>query len=113
MNPSNPTSKNLSPEEKRALVAKLLQQKADETSEVASETGTVIPDLVPGYAAIHRDQMWLETQGIRNPYFATHDGVIQATTEIGGRSLLSFATYNYLGLSGHPAVSQACQAGYR
>ncbi|MEM9137143.1 MAG: aminotransferase class I/II-fold pyridoxal phosphate-dependent enzyme [Cyanobacteria bacterium P01_F01_bin.42] len=109
MSRSNSTSKNLSPEEKRALVAKLLRQKAhrEAGTGVAAQPSGV--ELVPGYAALRRDQQLLRTTGIRNPYFATHEGTIQATTKIDGRTLLSFATYNYLGLSGHPVVSQAAK----
>ena len=45
-----------------------------------------------------------------NPYFAVHDGVSGATAHVGGRELLNFANYNYLGLSGHPEVTRAAQA---
>ncbi|UYQ65143.1 aminotransferase class I/II-fold pyridoxal phosphate-dependent enzyme [Streptomyces peucetius] len=41
------------------------------------------------------------------PYFRVHEGNIRATTVIGGRSYVSFGSYNYLGLSGHPAVNEA------
>lgn len=41
------------------------------------------------------------------PYFRVHQGNIRDTTVIGGRAYLSFGSYNYLGLSGHPAVSEA------
>ncbi|WKD30932.1 aminotransferase class I/II-fold pyridoxal phosphate-dependent enzyme [Streptomyces xanthophaeus] len=45
--------------------------------------------------------------GAANPYFRVHEGNIRDTTVIGGRTLLSFGSYNYLGLSGHPAVDEA------
>ena len=45
-----------------------------------------------------------------NPYFAVHEGVSGATARVGGRDLLNFANYNYLGLSGHPDVTHAAQA---
>ncbi len=45
--------------------------------------------------------------GVPNPYFTVHDSVALDTTIIDGKELISFATYNYLGLSGHPAVSEA------
>ncbi|MFF4647920.1 aminotransferase class I/II-fold pyridoxal phosphate-dependent enzyme [Streptomyces sp. NPDC001389] len=41
------------------------------------------------------------------PYFRVHEGTIRDTTVIGGRPYLSFGSYNYLGLSGHPAVNEA------
>ncbi|MFD9673252.1 aminotransferase class I/II-fold pyridoxal phosphate-dependent enzyme [Streptomyces sp. NPDC059981] len=41
------------------------------------------------------------------PYFRVHQGTIRDTTVIGDRGYLSFGSYNYLGLSGHPAVTEA------
>ena len=45
--------------------------------------------------------------GVPNPYFTVHDSVVRDTTVVDGKELISFASYNYLGLSGHPAVTQA------
>ena len=44
--------------------------------------------------------------GLRDPYFSVHEGRIGDTTKIDGRELISFASYNYLGLSGHPKVNE-------
>ncbi len=41
------------------------------------------------------------------PYFRVHQGTIRDTTVVGDRPYLSFGSYNYLGLSGHPAVNEA------
>ncbi|MDG1875655.1 MAG: aminotransferase class I/II-fold pyridoxal phosphate-dependent enzyme, partial [Mariniblastus sp.] len=51
----------------------------------------------------------IESTGIRNPYFSVHDGLIGSTTIVEGRELISYASYNYLGLSGHPAVSESAK----
>ncbi len=45
--------------------------------------------------------------GVPNPYFTVHEGTVRDTTVIGGKELISFASYNYLGLSGHPSVNRA------
>lgn len=51
-----------------------------------------------------------EMMGIDNPFFRSHDGLAGATTAIDGKSYLNFASYNYLGLNGHPAVNAAAKA---
>ncbi|MFG2335161.1 aminotransferase class I/II-fold pyridoxal phosphate-dependent enzyme [Streptomyces yangpuensis] len=45
--------------------------------------------------------------GAAFPYFRVHEGTVRDTTVIGGRPYLSFGSYNYLGISGHPAVNEA------
>jgi 8-amino-7-oxononanoate synthase/acyl carrier protein len=45
--------------------------------------------------------------GVPNPYFTVHEGVVRDTTVVDGKELISFASYNYLGLSGHPDVTRA------
>ncbi|MEI2387016.1 aminotransferase class I/II-fold pyridoxal phosphate-dependent enzyme [Breoghania sp. JC706] len=48
--------------------------------------------------------------GVENPFFRPHDATAGARTEIDGRSFDNFASYNYLGLSGHPEVIAAANA---
>jgi 8-amino-7-oxononanoate synthase len=43
----------------------------------------------------------------RSPYFLLNEGTMSGTTRIEGRELISFSGYNYLGLSGHPKVTEA------
>jgi 8-amino-7-oxononanoate synthase len=45
--------------------------------------------------------------GMRNPYFAVHEGTARNTTVVGGRELVNFSSYNYVGLSGDPRVVAA------
>ncbi len=51
-----------------------------------------------------------EMLGIDNPFFDVHERVTNDTTVIGGRELINFASYNYLGMSGDPAVASAAKA---
>ncbi|MET9960721.1 aminotransferase class I/II-fold pyridoxal phosphate-dependent enzyme [Streptomyces sp. NPDC006326] len=44
-----------------------------------------------------------------NPYFLVHEGGMTDTTVIGGRELLSFSGYNYLGMATHPTVNAAAK----
>lgn len=65
------------------------------------------------YRRLQSAKQQMMMTGVPNPYFTVHDGVVRDTTVIGGQELISFASYNYLGLSGHPnvvdAASQAVQ----
>ena len=45
--------------------------------------------------------------GVPNPYFTVHERVVNDTTVVDGVEMISFASYNYLGLSGHPNVTGA------
>jgi 8-amino-7-oxononanoate synthase len=48
--------------------------------------------------------------GIADPFFRVHEGVAGAETVIDGRRYVNFASYNYLGLNGHPAIAAAAKA---
>ena len=51
--------------------------------------------------------------GVPNPYFTVHESVVGDKTTIDGRQYISFASYNYLGLSGHPQVNDAAAEAIR
>lgn len=50
-----------------------------------------------------------EATGMPNPFFHVHERVTNDTTQIGGRVLINFSSYNYLGTSGDPVVSKAAK----
>lgn len=62
---------------------------------------------MPEYLQLKGAMHQLHAAGLENPYFSVHEAVTADTTVIGGRKLLSFATYNYLGMSGDPHVVAA------
>jgi 8-amino-7-oxononanoate synthase/acyl carrier protein len=66
-------------------------------------------DLMPEYRRLKQTAAQLMLTGVPNPYFSVHDGVVRDTTTIGGREMVSFASYNYLGTSGDQAVSNAAK----
>ncbi|MEL6813253.1 MAG: aminotransferase class I/II-fold pyridoxal phosphate-dependent enzyme [Cyanobacteria bacterium J06598_3] len=59
------------------------------------------------YLRLRQDLDRVEDLG--NPFFTVHDGTAKDTTTIQGRSLINYASYNYLGLSGDPRITQAAQ----
>ena len=59
------------------------------------------------YRRLKETMQQMAITGVPNPYFTIHDGVVRDTTVVDGKELISFASYNYLGLSGHPDVSRA------
>lgn len=64
----------------------------------------------PEFVRLKQTFASLEQAGIANPYFTAHERVTNDTTVIDGRELINFSSYNYLGMSGDPAVSQAAKA---
>ncbi len=64
---------------------------------------------MPEYVKLKQTQAMLVATGIPNPFFSVHESVTNDRTSIAGRKLISFASYNYLGMSGDPVVSAAAK----
>lgn len=64
----------------------------------------------PEYRRLKQNLEILTSTGIGNPYFTVHEGVTNDRTVIGGRELINFSSYNYVGMSGDPVVTKAVQA---
>src|SRR5271163_4651689 len=47
--------------------------------------------------------------GISDPFFRVHEGISGAETVIGNRPYINFASYNYIGLNGHPDIVSAAK----
>lgn len=65
--------------------------------------------LHPGYQQLRIINDGAARLGLSSPFFKLHEGTAGAHTRIGGKDYLNFASYNYLDLSGHPAVAQAAK----
>jgi 8-amino-7-oxononanoate synthase/acyl carrier protein len=64
-------------------------------------------EQLPEYRKLKRTMQQFALTGVPNPYFTVHEGLTRDTTLVGGRELISFASYNYLGMSGDPEVTAA------
>ncbi|MEI6257146.1 MAG: aminotransferase class I/II-fold pyridoxal phosphate-dependent enzyme [Planctomycetota bacterium] len=64
----------------------------------------------PEVRALEQNFAMIRNAGLENPYFSVHEGLTSDRTTIGGREMVSWATYNYLGMSGEPEVIAAAKA---
>jgi 8-amino-7-oxononanoate synthase len=118
----------LSPEAKGKLIKQMIDRRAtcrsgsveaaDEDAPMAASEplpiGTVPPaflrfDQLPGYQELHLQRAVAAHLGLDLPYFRLHQRVAGNTTLIGDREYINFASYNYLDLCGHEAVSRAAK----
>jgi 8-amino-7-oxononanoate synthase len=81
---------------------------SEATGEVPEEAYRI--EAFPEVRALEQNFQMIRDAGLENPYFSVHEGVAGDCTRIGGRELISWATYNYLGMSGDPAVAAAAKA---
>ena len=93
---------------KQPSIAMLVDHLAETPSEPTAAPAAVAR-VFSGFRALDERFKALESASIENPFFRTFDGVGSATIEAGGRSLVNFASYNYLGLAGHPEVTEAAK----
>jgi 8-amino-7-oxononanoate synthase len=64
-------------------------------------------ECFPEYRKLKQTIEDTQAAGFENPYFRVHERVINDTTLIDGRELVSFASYNYLGMTDEPKVIAA------
>jgi 8-amino-7-oxononanoate synthase len=65
---------------------------------------------LPAYAALQKQRAVADLLEISNPFYRCHAARAGATTDIDGRCLANFASYDYLGLNGHRQVTAAAEA---
>ena len=88
---------------------------ASATLEQAQQAALKVPeafyrfDQYPGYQQMQVMQQSAARLGLENPFFRLHEGLAGAETRINGQDYVNFASYNYLGYSGHPVVAQAAR----
>ncbi|MNF55243.1 putative pyridoxal phosphate-dependent acyltransferase [compost metagenome] len=109
---------------KQRLIQQALERRRSEagdtaggaTLEQAQQAALKVPeafyrfDQHPGYQQLRVIQQSAARLGLANPFFRMHEGTAGAETCIGSREYVNFASYNYLGYSGHPVVAEAAKA---
>jgi 8-amino-7-oxononanoate synthase len=68
-----------------------------------------VVDGFAGYRALRRRIEDLIGSGLSMPFFQPRDGVSHSVVRRQEKTLINYSGYNYLGLSGHPAVSAAAK----
>src|SRR5215467_8636087 len=63
-----------------------------------------------GFREIHMIREAAEFLGIADPFFRMHEGIAGAETVIGNSAYTNFASYNYIGLNGHPEITNAAKS---
>ncbi len=76
-------------------------------AEPAEETWRI--EKFPAYQQVLVQRSVARHLGVESPFFTVHDGVSGATTQVGNRTLINYATYNYLGLNGDARVTKAAK----
>jgi 8-amino-7-oxononanoate synthase len=88
-----------------ALVQRLARRREGQEREAAADPR--------GFGAVQNLKDWglvrdaMEALGIESPFFRAHEGRAGAWTEIAGRRVLNFGSYDYLGLNGDPRIHAA------
>ena len=64
----------------------------------------------PECVALEERLAGLEAAGLENPFLRANEEVHGRTARVGGRDVVSFTSFDYLGLAGHPDVTRAAKA---
>jgi 8-amino-7-oxononanoate synthase len=91
----------------RGLRARLVDLSGPRPSPPPIADATWQVEAFPEVKALHERKAQVEAAGLAVPYFTEHQSVARDTSIVGGRSMISFSTYNYLGLSGREEVTEA------
>ncbi|MFN6566003.1 aminotransferase class I/II-fold pyridoxal phosphate-dependent enzyme [Dendronalium sp. ChiSLP03b] len=106
---------NISTLQTFGAIATFAQYLAQELARQNNQPLTEIPpeyyqfECFPEYAQLQQRLTHIQTLEIPNPYFQMQESLTRDCTQVRGHTLINYSTYNYLGLSGDPAVSAAAK----
>lgn len=64
---------------------------------------------MPEYLKLRETMRSMLSTGLQNPFFCEHEASTRDTAQIAGRTMISFSTYNYLGMSGDPVIAEVAK----
>jgi 8-amino-7-oxononanoate synthase len=110
-------AKGLTAQIKDRLIQKTLERRLtqlEQTPERSVRDGDIPErfyrwDLHPGYQQVRLLEEGAARFGVGNPFFKVHEGTASAHSRIAEKTVVNYASYNYLGLSGHPVVNAAAK----
>src|SRR5215471_8410989 len=109
----------LSAQAKALLIEKLSSTTSTRSSRVPrrleqeegdDRTGRLDVSELESFREIRMIRQAAEFLGITDPFFRVHEGIAGAETEIDGRRYVNFASYNYIGVNGHPHIIAAAKS---
>lgn len=62
---------------------------------------------LPAYQQLSTQRAVADAVGVNFPFYRSHDARAGARSVINGKPVVNFASYDYLGLNGHPEITQA------
>jgi 8-amino-7-oxononanoate synthase len=101
----------LTSREKAALLSRM-REDASAVPPAPARYDTSFTSL-PGFAEFQVYRAAGDMLGLDNPFYRPHEAKAGATTAINGRQMINFASYDYLGLNGHPQITAAVDQAVR
>jgi len=68
---------------------------------------------LPAYRQMTLQRDLADALGLRDPYYQPHQGLAGATSRMENRSVINFASYDYLGFNGDPRVVETIESAVR
>jgi 8-amino-7-oxononanoate synthase len=96
---------------KAALLDTMRRTAPAEQPELAADMAVSSRDMsfesIPAYQQLSSQRALADALGVRFPFYRTHDVRAGARSVIDGHAVVNFASYDYLGLNGHPEITSA------
>ncbi len=100
------TSVRLSAQQKAELMAKMRAGGSAAQAPHSRSYDTSFQTL-PAYRQFEFQRAFGDVLGLSNPFYRLHEARAGAQSRIAGADVVNFASYDYLGLNGHPAIEAA------